>query len=83
MLRALYLIEYAAAAVIVYAVVTQIILPLWRETPIFPWLEGERKLTHKLHDANQDVREARIERDIYYTKEEKKDIKASTKKGRR
>ena len=79
-MQALYLIEFAIAAVVVYAIVSQIILPLWRGTPSFPWLEPERKLTHQYHDARQQVVEAKIERDIVRTKEEKKKIKASTKR---
>ena len=77
---ALYLIEFAIGAMFLFVIVTQVILPIWRRTPTFPWLEVERKLTNDLHDARQEVREAKIEQDISRTKQEKKKIKASTKR---
>lgn len=82
-MHALYIIEFAFAALFAYAVITQLVLPLLRDTPIFPWLELERKLTNKLHDAKQGVVEAELERDIYHTNEVRKAVKSFTKtKGR-
>jgi hypothetical protein len=55
--------EFGLAALIVVGIVTQIIIPLFRGTPIFPALH-KHGLEAKLESAKQEVRIAKLEREI-------------------
>ena len=43
-MHALYLIEFAIFSLFVYGVITQVAMPLWRDTPLFPIFDNEGKL---------------------------------------
>ena len=81
-MRILWATELLFASLFLYFLATQIILPLWRNTPLLPWLEKEKTLRGDLRQANQTVVETKLQRDIKLTKKNAKSIKASTKKGR-
>jgi hypothetical protein len=81
-MRALYLIEFVVFASFVYGVVTQIAMPLWRDTPLFPFFYREGKLESDLKDAKQGVLEAELEREINRQHKEQKLVQNETEKGR-
>lgn len=60
----LALTEVLLIGTLLYVIVTQLIIPIWRGTPIFPILEKERVLNQQLQDVEQDVVEARIQDEI-------------------
>jgi hypothetical protein len=60
-MAALYLVEFVLGAAFLYGVFTQIALPLWNDTPMFPMFAQEGKLEAELKDAKQGVVEAEIE----------------------
>lgn len=75
----LTLLEFVVAALFLYFVSTQLLIPLWRDTPLFPWLERERGLRYRRKEAKQEVVETRIKRDIFKVKGKNKKIKSSMK----
>jgi len=66
----LRLAEYAFAALLFWVLVTQLIMPLWRGRPIFPFFRRSRDLENRLGEVRQAKDEAAIEREI--EKEEQK-----------
>ena len=74
-MHALYLIEIAVFSLFVYSVITQVAMPLWRDTPIFPMLRSEGKLEIGLKDANQGLLEAELTREIQRRQEEAQTIR--------
>lgn len=60
----LALTEVLLIGTLLYVIVTQLIIPIWRGTPIFPILEKERVLNQQLQDVEQDVVEARIQDEV-------------------
>lgn len=55
--------EFAVAALLVTGIITQIIIPLVRGTPLFPALH-KHGLEAKLESAKQEVRIALLEKEI-------------------
>lgn len=76
---ALYLVEFAIFALFIYGVITQIVMPLWRDTPLLPIFDREGKLEVKLREAKQDVLEAELEREIARQYEEESTIREERK----
>lgn len=66
----LALLELAFAAILLLFVITQIIVPLFRGTPFFPFFRNERKLVSDLERAREDLVEAGLEEQIELTKME-------------
>ena len=58
------LVELIVAVLVLYLGVTQIVLPLWRDTPLFPMRRRERRLQHELAEATENVVEAELEKRI-------------------
>ena len=58
------LLELVMAASLLYLGVTQVVLPLWRETPLFPMFRREEHLQHELAEATERVVEAELEKKI-------------------
>ena len=52
------LMEYTFAAVLILMFVTQIVMPVWKGRPMFPFFRNQRKLEKSLADANQAEYEA-------------------------
>lgn len=61
------LLELVVVTSLLYLGVTQVILPLWRDTPLFPMFRRERRLQHKLAEATEKVVEAELEKRIAET----------------
>lgn len=57
----LILIELAVSLLLVIGVVTQIAIPLWRGTPLFPIFRAERRLEREVAEARQRRLEADLE----------------------
>lgn len=61
------LLELAVTTTLLYLGVTQVVLPLWRDTPLFPMFRREGRLQHDLAEATEDVVEAELEKRIAET----------------
>lgn len=61
----LIMLEFVVAGLIVLSVVTQILIPLGRKTPYFPFFRSKmRKLETELGQAKEDVEAAILEQEI-------------------
>ena len=60
----LALIELVVVVSLLCLGVTQVVLPLWQGTPLFPRFRREGRLQHELAEANENVTEAELEKDI-------------------
>ena len=69
-MRLLYFVEIIMIALFLLAFATQVFIPLWRGTPLFPIFRRERKLEAQLTKLRQANLEADIEHKI--VQEEKK-----------
>ena len=49
----LALVEFVITVFLLYLGVTQVVLPLWHETPLFPMFRRERRLQHDLAEATE------------------------------
>lgn len=58
------LMELIVMAFLFYLGITQIILPLWRNTPFLPMFRKERCLQNELVEATEKVVEAKLEKEI-------------------
>ncbi len=74
----LRILEYAFLGVVVILVVTQVVLPLWRGSQLFPFFRRERELEHELQKLKQESIETDLEREIAKTR---KDIEKTRKQG--
>jgi len=59
-----WLLEFVMGILIFAAIITQVIIPLLDNTPVFPILRFRRKLEARLRDAQEDVETAVLERAI-------------------
>lgn len=60
----LTLAELVIMALLFYLGVTQVVLPLWRDTPLFPMFRKERHLQQELVKTTEKVVEAELEKKI-------------------
>jgi len=67
----LRLIEIGLAIVLVWMLITQIFIPMFRRTQLFPMSKREAKLQSELEAVNQSVVEKELEQTIKSTKKEK------------
>ena len=58
------LVELVVAALLLYLGITQVVLPLWRGTPLFPIFRREGRLQHELAEATENVVEADLKKKI-------------------
>lgn len=63
-MRFFVLAEIVLLVLIVYAIVSQILLPAWRGTALFPWVRRERRIRDDIVEAAQEKREAELEQDL-------------------
>lgn len=73
-----FLLELVLVSLLFYLGVTQIILPLWRDTLLFPVFRRERRLQHELAEANEKVVEAGLEQEIAETAQKAKSVRRAT-----
>ena len=74
------LVELVVAALLLYLGATQVVLPLWRDTPLFPMFRREGRLQHELTEATEKVVEAGLERKIFETTQKAESVRG---RGRR
>lgn len=79
MFNLLTVIELAGWAVLILTSVTQVVVPLWRGTPLFPILRSERKLEGELEEVHQQKIEADLQERI---RRERRELLKSTKERR-
>lgn len=75
----LVLVEFAFMAILLYGGITQVIVPLWRGTSLFPMFstlgKGRRYLKHKLTEAMEGVDNAELEQEIKNKKKQARNIR--------
>ena len=77
LLGALELLAYVA---LLYIALTQVVLPLFRGTPLFPLFHsGERKLEQALADANEEVLSAALQKKVEERRAEAEKIRSAGK----
>lgn len=62
-------LEIVLVALVVLAGVTQLVVPLWRGTPLFPFVRRERRLEAELSEAREEVIEVKLEQRIRQERE--------------
>lgn len=60
----LWILDLLLVATVVIVGVTQLVIPLLRGRPIFPILRRERMLEREIAEANADLEQARLEREL-------------------
>jgi len=73
------LVELVVMASLLYLGVTQVILPLWRDTPLFPMFRRERRLQHDLAEATENVVEAELEKRIAETAQKAESVRRAVR----
>ena len=71
-------LELLFATLIVIIFLTQILMPLFRGTPVFPIFRRERKLESELSEARKEVIEASLERRIKQEREKAERLRDDT-----
>jgi len=74
------LLELVVGALLIYLGVTQVCLPLWRNTPLLPMFRRERKLEHELANAEEKVIEASLENKIAETTQRAESIRRAVRR---
>lgn len=74
------LLELVVIASLLYLGVTQMVLPLWRDTPLFPMFRRERRLQHELAEATEEVVEAELEKKIVETAQRAESVRRTVRR---
>lgn len=74
------LAELVVTVLLLYLGVTQVVLPLWRSTPLFPIFRREGRLQHELAEATERVVEADLERQISETTRRAESVRRSVRR---
>ena len=64
MFKLVFLFETAVAIFLFSIVLSQLVIPAWRGTPLFPFFRKEKQLAAELADARQDKVEAELKAEI-------------------
>ena len=73
------LLELVLIVLLLYLGVTQVMVPLWRDTLLFPMFRRERRLEHGLAEATESVVEAQLEQKIAETTRKAKSLRQATR----
>ena len=74
------LTELVVVAFLLYLGVTQVVLPLWRDTPLFPMFRREGRLQHELAEATEKVVEAELEKKIAETAQRAESVRRTVRR---
>ena len=74
------LAELTVAVLLLYLGVTQVVLPLWRDTPLFPMRRREGRLQHELVEATEKVVEAELEQKIAETTQKAESVRRAVRR---
>lgn len=77
------LLELVVTAFLLYLGVTQVVLPLWRDTPLFPMFRREGRLQHELAEATEKVVEAELEKKIDETTHKAESVRRTVRQSAR
>ena len=66
----LYLLEYALIGLLLLLIFTQIFIPIFRGTLLFPFFHKERYLENQLQAAKQNALEAELEKQALKTEKQ-------------
>lgn len=64
MVKVLFLLEIAVLLTFFYVGVTQLVMPIWNGTPVFPFFRKTRQVEHALKEAKDEVELALTEKEI-------------------
>ena len=78
-----FLMELVVTVSLLYLGVTQVVLPLWRDTPLFPIFRRERRLQHDLAEATENVVEAELEKRIAETAQKAESVRRAVRQSTR
>jgi hypothetical protein len=73
------IMEVAFAVLLISGIFTQIVIPLFRKTPIFPVLQ-RHGIEAKVEQAKQEVRIAKLESELAELQEQAKEIRQEKEK---
>ena len=76
----LALVELVIMTSLLYLGITQVILPLWRDTPLFPKFRREGRLQHDLAEATEKVVEAELEKKIAETAKRAESVRRTVRR---
>jgi len=77
----LEVVELVLGILILAFFVTQVLIPIWKRTPLFPFFRSTRKkLEEELEKVKEETDNALIEREIEKEKEKVSKIKPKTEK---
>ena len=74
------LAELVVTVLLLYLGVTQVVLPLWRDTPLFPMFRREGRLQHDLAEATEGVVEAELEKKIAETAQRAESVRRTVRR---
>lgn len=74
------LLELVVTALLLYLGVIQVVLPLWRDTPLFPMFRREGRLQHELTEAAEKVAEAELEKRIAETTQKAESVRRTARR---
>lgn len=74
------LLELVLMSLLLYLGITQVVLPLWRDTPLFPIFRRESRLQHELAEATEKVVEADLEQKIVETAQKAESIRRAARR---
>ncbi len=74
------LVELVVVALLLYLGVTQVVLPLWRDTLLFPMFRREGRLQHELAEATEEVVEAGLEKRIAETAQKAESVRRAVRR---
>lgn len=71
----LYILEFLFGICVVIVIVNQVIVPMVKGLPVFPFFRKTRKLEEELTKVNGEVEDMKLEREITARKKLTKDIR--------
>lgn len=57
-------LEVVVMVIVITIIVTQVFIPIYRGTTLWPFFKRERKLEHELHVIQQEIVEQEIEKKV-------------------
>ena len=73
-----YAVEFVLLSILVVGTTTQVIVPLWKGTPIFPMFRRQQTLERELSRARGESVEAELERDTAQERRRTERIRRTT-----
>lgn len=71
-------VEYGVPFLVTVFVLTQLLIPIFRGTPLFPQFRSTRRLELALEEAREELAVAKLKREIAGTEEARDDLEIDT-----